>query len=637
MTGVDPSAIRQLLLQHMLLPLVSIQATHSADRMFQAQLQNELTLVLQVFKHYANNAKHGVPNQAYRITNTQLITRTYGLFPVRFEPSLPVLLTVHNSTDDRLKGLFSISSLEQLLRSLARDQQLAEIHPDEELYLDMFRKVITSNRVTLFDTLNHPVAQVFVVQFGENSIEDVRQLIVDFRNFAFPKYFQINDILIHVFVLYDAQLTKDAELASFQTALRTTLSVSSSAIPMFQTSFDDAEFVTMSKFENMTIDEEVQFNSMQQSSGTQEENSVRIQKSLDTALRGKLYEFISKVLIPHMEKKIRVWDDLILAPKKSITGRFFSVSRKLFNNSNEQLAQNSSLGSYNSQGNYYYRSSPEQAIRKLADWSLMLKDFKYAYSTYDIIKKDYINDKAWLYVASTQEMCIISLLLAQTQPLASEVMPPPPDKNTLRKIRHDIIEPYIDNLTYTFKSRFNVKAYSIRSYIIVAELLLNMSIMFNIPWWWSDLIESYLIKTINEIDAHLSSSGPLAVRAILYERLGYAKASSLFIPGEYKELAQRQLTNRKAGKEEEIEEGHFKNISKIAPPMDNAVKGLTRSRKSALWYILSMKEWLLLGNKHQVKHLIGNITPAFTISEETGEWYDRDDLLLAKIKTFATD
>ena len=45
----------------------------------------------------------------------------------------------------------------------------------------------------------------------------------------------------------------------------------------------------------------------------------------------------------------------------------------------------------------------------------MLKDFKYAYSTYEIIRKDYSNDRAWVYVASTQEMCIVSLLLAQTQ------------------------------------------------------------------------------------------------------------------------------------------------------------------------------------------------------------------------------
>lgn len=631
--GVDPSTIRQLLLQHTFLPLISVQLSHNADRLFQQACQNSLTLVLQAFRPYGNNAKHGSPNQTYKITNTQLISRTYGLFPVRFEPLLPELLTVHNPPDGKLTGLFSISSLELILKKLST-QQTAHSDPDSDLYMNMFRRVITSNKVVLFDTLNHPVSQLFVIDYENDSIESLRKMIVEFRNFTFPKYFQVSDLLVHVFILYNPSTASEADVAQLQNEIRNHLTVTSSALPISDVSGADQQFVRMSKFDNATIDGEVQKISLQQGKDSDDDDYIQIPLDLDVTLRGKIYEFISKQLIPHMERKIRTWDDLVLSPKKSITGRFFSVSRKLFNNnSSEQLSQNSSSESYNSVHNYYYRSSPEQIIRKLADWSLMLKDFKYAYSTYDLIKKDYTNDKAWVYVATTQEMCIVSLLLAQTQPIASDTLPQAPDKNTLRKIRHDIIEPYIDNLSYTFKSRFNVKTYAIKSYLVVAELLLNMSDMFNIPWWWSDLIERYLLICANEVDMHLASigDGPQAIRAIIYERLGYATGKFSYVPREYHDLIETAFTTEEEPEADNEDDGTYKNTFKIQPDKDNAIKGLTRLRKRSLWYILSMREWLKLENIHQVRYLVDNLALQYKMDGTSNKWYDRPDLVLATI------
>lgn len=632
-SGADPSTIRQLLLQHTFLPLISVQSTHNADALFQKECLNSLLSVLLVWKPYGNNAKYGVPNQAYKITNTLLITRTYGSFPVRFDPSLPELMTVHNSeaAPDKLRGLFSILSLDLLLKNAAQHQTAPPVRSEDNLYMNFFRKVITTNRIVLFDTLNHPVSQVFVIDFQTDSVDVLRLLIVEFRNFAFPKFFQIADLLIHVFVLFNSQEVKEADVAEFQARIRTDLSVTSTAVPMFQST--EQSFVKMSKFENATIDEEVQQISLQQSKEDDDDEYLKVPKSLDTTLRGKFHEYISKVLIPHMERKIRTWDDLILSPKKSITGRFFSVSRKLFNNNGQQAHTPSPSGTFNFQGNYYHRSSPEQAIRKLADWSLILKDFKYAYSTYDLIKKDYTNDKAWVYVASTQEMCIVSLLLAQTQPLASDTLPQPPDKNTLRKIRHDIIEPYIDNLSYTFKSRLNVPTYAIKTYLIVAELLLNMSIMFNIPWWWNDLIERYYLKCMGEFDSHLAASkSPQVIRAILYERLGYTSGRSFFVAGEYKRFVTQAFGESAEKKQEEVKEGHYENISKLSPDKDNSLKGLTRFRKSSLWYILAMRDWLQLQDTHQMQYLIKNIAVKYNIAGKNDVWYDRGDLVLGQIK-----
>lgn len=628
--GTDPSAVRQLLLQHALLPLVSIASTHHADRAVQAQCDNPLVSCLQMIKPYGNNALYPTHRQGYRITNTALITKNYTLFPVRFELPLADLLALHGQNDDKIKSLFSISSLEVVMQSLSQS------HTD--LYAEMFQKLISSNHIVLFDTFNHPVLQVFVVDAATDSLDAVRTMIVEFRNNRFPKYFQISDLLIHVFVLHGPSVTA-SQVAKYQESLRTELSVQSTVIPLPEidpkTRPDPDSLFRLPQHECLTIEQEVQAITLHNTNN--EPKWLVFPKELDCTLRSKIYDFLLLHLIPHMERKIRTWDDLVLSPKKSITGRFFSVSRKLFNN-NDHTPSNSTTtpGSYNTLGNLYHRSAPEQIIRKLADWTLMLKDFKYAYSTYDFIKKNFTADKAWVYVAASQEMCIVSLLLAQTQQLTLDTLPLRPDKNLLRKIRHDIIEPYIDNLSYTFKLRYNIKTYAIRTYIIVAELLMHMSIMFNIPWWWSDLIETYFLKAVYEMDTHLphSNDEPKATRAILFERLGYAKLNSNTVPTPYMstivDIFEKGIVQAKV---QQVDEGFYKNPHKLLPDNDAGIEGLTRFRKSALWYIISMREWHAMANLSEVHRLMRSIKIPYNVESIEGQhsWFNRGDLVLSRL------
>lgn len=591
----DPSVLRQVLLHHSYSPLVAVQSTPNTDAVLQSVCGPQL-LALSVLRPYGNNVLYGPPGLAYKITNTLLITRTYLLFPVRFEPLLAELLTVHNSPDQPLRPLFSVSLLEVLTKLLA------------PTYRAMFQRIATLTAIVPFDTLNHPAAQVFAVHLDADTVDDVRALIVEFRNFAFPKWFQIADLLVHVLVFH----TADAPgLADFQAALKKNLLVLSIAVLLAS---DDP--VQMPDSENATIDHEIQLMLL-----TREE--LLIPRGLDASLRAAVYDFVAHHLIPHMERKVRVWDDQVLTPRKSLTGRFFSASRKLFNT--DAATSSTVPGTYNQAGHYYHRSLAEQIVRKLADWLLMLKDFKYAYSAYDMIKKDHTHDKAWGYVAALQEMCVVLLLLAQTQPLLLDVPPQKPDKNTLRKIRHDIIEPYIDNLCYTYKLRLSVKTYAIRAYIVVAELLFNMSRMFNIPWWWADLIEEYLIKAERELESLLGPE-PRAVRAVLYERLGFVKFSSYFLPASHMNLVDDVLERGVVAKSTLVEEGHFANWAKLQPANDTAIQGLTRFRKGNLWYVLALREWALL-QKHEQKDALLQLVRSWYAAE----WCTRPGSVLAQI------
>ncbi|KAI5949736.1 hypothetical protein KGF57_004559 [Candida theae] len=703
--GLDPHVSKQHLLFHSFSPSVSLQSSHNVDLYFQSILNNgndasSISTTLQIFKPFGNNIKYAIPNQQFKITNTQLITKSHDHFPIRFDSSLPEILSVitaqqqdrqqsqqqqqqqqqqkqrrshdgvsvssrdssSSSTSDslgnipnfashdapQLEQLFRISSLEQYLRHAAKNEQSNE----KDLYLTFLDKIITSNRPTAFETFNHPVAQVFVIDYDNDSVDDLRKMMVEFRNYNFPKYFQIDDLLMHVFIVFDSSKYNANELSGFQSNIRSKLNIESTLLAI-KSSHDEKgepepelETETLSLVENCTIEEHLQRISLNDLT-----SSFTIPQSVDTSIKFGVNTFINKYLIPHMQNKVRAWDDQVLQPKKSITGRFFSASRKLFNNNSDSnlLSSTSTTSashshtSFNHRENQYYKSSPEQITRKLADWSLMLKDYKYAYSTYDIVRKDYSNERAWLYVASTQEMCIVSLLLQHTT--NSTVTP---DRNTLRRIKHDIIEPYMDNLSYTFKSRFNLKTYSIASFVIVVELLLLMSQTYQQSIWWFDLIEKYLHKLIVDFDTSMSNAPYSVIKALLLERLGYNSGRYFITSGKYSgpDVAMNQANknnNPPEEQEEEEEEGVYGNKLKLQPTKSSM--GSTKFRISALWYLLSMKEWLEAKSKSQIDRLLPNVLDIYqgrttgeghggtrNAAKESELWFNRKEYLLRRIR-----
>lgn len=660
-SGVDPYTTRQSLLHHAYSPVVSIHASHQADELFRRFLDLTDISALHFLQSYGDNAKLPVANQRFKITNTLLITRSYPSFPIRFESSLPDLILLYDATrasrspvvfhdqlgssrsssvppshTHPLRQQFSITSLNQLLIHNSADP-----HYRDSLYENYFANIIKSNSLLLFDTFNHPVSQVFVIDFASDTLQDVRDMIVAFRNYNFPRYFQIDDLLFHVFVCYDSAAYTSTQVSDFQDALGKKLSLTSTAFPMSNAPQQDTTVILL--VENSTIEANLQRISLQPNQA-HASSSIEVPLPIHDMFASRIHDYISRLLIPHMQIKIRAWDDVVLQPKRSITGRFFSASRKFFNSNGSDSALLPSVGAaksnaaFNAQENYYYKSSPEQMIRKLADWALILKDFKYAYSTYELIKKDYTNDKAWVYVASAQEMCIVSLLLAHTQPAHAA----PVDRSTLRKIRHDIIEPYLDNLTYTFRSRLNLKTFAIRATAIVIELLLCICSVLGSTCWWDDLIEKYLLKCIVEYENHLASHNQHShiFRALLYERSGYSSSRCVYIVDEYKYLlapADNQQTqldvpvkNQDACDEDLEDPRMFRNPIKLQPARTSSIAGLTRFKKLCAWYLLAAAQWLRPNNTSQITRLL-NIIWALDDAQRYSPWFNRPGSLLGDI------
>ncbi|KAG0366231.1 ER-golgi trafficking TRAPP I complex 85 kDa subunit-domain-containing protein [Gamsiella multidivaricata] len=128
-----------------------------------------------------------------------------------------------------------------------------------------------------------------------------------------------------------------------------------------------------------------------------------------------LKEMLAQSIIPYMERNIAHWNEQVAASRKGIAGRF---RRFLGAGSKNPSLQQSPAAGPNG-GVIYPHAAPEAQMRKLADWAFMLRDYKFALSVYETVKKDFSADKAWKYYGGTQEMIGLCLLMSP-QPLGSK-------------------------------------------------------------------------------------------------------------------------------------------------------------------------------------------------------------------------
>lgn len=140
-------------------------------------------------------------------------------------------------------------------------------------------------------------------------------------------------------------------------------------------------------------------------------------------VKNMMREFTVQSLIPFMERNIQHWNEQVASARRGLTGRLFGASRRLFGTSNRTAAQQSvqSIPAHGPNVPYgitsitvYPYAAPEAQMRKLADYAFMLRDYKFAYTIYDTVRRDYATEKAYKYHAGTQEMMGVCLLMSNS-------------------------------------------------------------------------------------------------------------------------------------------------------------------------------------------------------------------------------
>ncbi|KAH8696709.1 ER-golgi trafficking TRAPP I complex 85 kDa subunit-domain-containing protein [Talaromyces proteolyticus] len=181
-----------------------------------------------------------------------------------------------------------------------------------------------------------------------------------------------------------------------------------------------------------------------------------------TAIKTLVRELVVQSVIPFMENKVALWNDQVASRRRGLSGRFMSMSRRWAgfgsgSKSNSSGSAGSMTGNYDAMQGFYKPEVPEAILRKLGDFAFMLRDYKLAASTYDLVRSDYSNDKAWKYHAGAHEMCALSMLL---NPLSSTA------KNKLEGI-----DQMIDTACYSYLTRCSDAVNTLRCLTLSVELL----------------------------------------------------------------------------------------------------------------------------------------------------------------------
>ncbi|KAL8705163.1 MAG: hypothetical protein Q9201_001700 [Fulgogasparrea decipioides] len=194
------------------------------------------------------------------------------------------------------------------------------------------------------------------------------------------------------------------------------------------------------------------------------EDLAEIEKPDAVAIKSMIREMLTQSIVPFMESRIVTWNDQVTSKRRGIGGRFMSLSKRWTGfgslkspNSTTAANQSMSNSNFDADRGYYSPEAPEAIMRQLADYALMLRDFKLAFSTYDSLRTDFSNDKAWAYHASASELAVVSFLL-MPQTLST-------------RSRSEVVNQKLDAALYSYLTRCSMPVGAVRSLVLVIELL----------------------------------------------------------------------------------------------------------------------------------------------------------------------
>ena len=173
---------------------------------------------------------------------------------------------------------------------------------------------------------------------------------------------------------------------------------------------------------------------------------------------------VTQSIVPFMESRVLAWNDQIASRRRGISGRFMSLSKRWtgFGTAKSTApglagASNPSGGNYNYHQGFYPPETAESTMRQLGDYAFMLRDWKLAYSIYDILRADFGHDKAWTYHAAANEMAAITSLLL---PHASNP-----------RSRPESVDQMLETASYSYLTRCSMPFNVNRCLTIAIELL----------------------------------------------------------------------------------------------------------------------------------------------------------------------
>ena len=175
---------------------------------------------------------------------------------------------------------------------------------------------------------------------------------------------------------------------------------------------------------------------------------------------------VTQSVVPFMESRVTAWNDQVASRRRGISGRFMSLSKRWtgFGSTPKGMASSGLSGTatpsgtnYDSIHGFYGPDTAEATMRKLADYAFMLRDWKFALSTYELLRVDFASDKAWKYLAGANEMAAISTLLGSSA--------------TTSRSRSETVDQMLETASYSYVTRCSDLFAVLRCLTLAVELL----------------------------------------------------------------------------------------------------------------------------------------------------------------------
>lgn len=346
--------------------------------------------------------------------------------------------------------------LDTLRQGLDRDSA----SPYYSLYL---RRLLSGTPITPHETFAHPVACVIAISSRNDApIEELRKLYSESNegNRKLPLWAD-NDYLRYYVLVHDEENDDITRSMGFFEQMKRHLGLHCHLLRLrcSKSAETDDDSMPLPCSDWMPAAEELARIHRSEDGEDFEDPTQYIFESDATAIRTFVREMVTQSVIPTMERRISVWNDQVASRRRGITGRFMNLSRKwtgFGSTSRSSSSGSQSRDSFDHLG-YYRADSAEAIIRKLADFAFMLRDWKLAHSTYELLRSDFGEAKAWKYHAAANEMAALSLLMT-TQISAS-------------KTRADSVDQMLESAFYSYNTRCSAPFGAIRCLLLGLELL----------------------------------------------------------------------------------------------------------------------------------------------------------------------
>ncbi|MBE3048388.1 TRAPP III-specific subunit 85 family protein, partial [Candidatus Bathyarchaeota archaeon] len=333
--------------------------------------------------------------------------------------------------------------------------------PYYSLYL---RRILSGIPLAPHTTFAHPVACVVAISSrNKNPIEELRSLYEEtgqgkkklppWVDGEYLRYYVLihdeeHDDITRSMSLFD-QMKRHLGLHCHLLRLRST-----------QCAETDDDSMVHPKSEWITATEELEVIGRSETDDDFVDTPTYIFEPDTTAIKTFVREMVTQSIIPTMERNVALWNETVASRRRGITGRLVTFSKKwtgFSSGSRSSISPGSGSSSGYEVMGFYRPETPEATLRKLADYAFMLRDYKLAHSTYDLVRTDFHEAKAWKHHAAANEMAAISQLIIP--------------QHLMSRPRLETTNQMLETAFYSYHSRCSDPCGALRSVALGLELL----------------------------------------------------------------------------------------------------------------------------------------------------------------------